>query len=276
MIKNFFKTFLVEIYIGLKAKHHPFGKKPWGSRDKYLNLHADAKKKIYKEIDFFEEKKGYKIDRTWFEDLALHTQVVIKNSELNYQHGRLLYSSLRNYLITSKNETNDVVILESGTARGFSSVCMAKALIDSNKGGKIFTIDILPHNKPILWNCIDDHEGPKTRKDLLSKWSNEIKKIIFVQGHSRKRLPKMNLTRINFAFIDAMHEEEDVLSEYRYVCQKQKAGDIIIFDDVTPNLFEGVYRAVKKVEEENIYRVERITLSDQRGYAVATKKINFS
>ena len=267
---------MVEIYISLKAQHHPFGKKPWGSRDKYLNLHTDAKKKIYKEIDVFEEKKGYKIDRAWFEDLALHTQVVIKNSELNYQHGRLLYSSLRNYLITSKNETNDVVILESGTARGFSSVCMAKALIDSNKDGKIFTIDILPHNKPILWNCIDDHEGPKTRKDLLSKWSNEIKKIIFVQGHSRKRLPKMNLARINFAFIDAMHEEEDVLSEYRYVCQKQKAGDIIIFDDVTPNLFEGVYRAIKKVEEENLYKVERITLSDQRGYAVATKKINFS
>ena len=86
----------------------------------------------------------------------------------------------------------------------------------------------------------------------------------------------MNLTRINFAFIDAIHEEEDVLSEYRYVCQKQKAGDIIIFDDVTPNLFEGVYRAVKKVEEENIYRVEHITLSDQRGYGVASKKINFS
>ena len=272
MIKNFLKSFLVEIYIGLKAKHHPFGRKPWGSRDKYLNLHADAKQKIYKEIDLFEEKKGHKIDKVWFENLALHTQVVIKNSELNYQHGRLLYSCLRNYLITSKNKTNEVVILETGTARGFSSICMAKALIDGNEDGKIFTIDILPHNKAILWNCIDDHEGPKTRQDLLSKWSNEIKKITFLQGHSKKRLSKMNLTRINFAFIDAMHEEDDVLFEYRYVSQKQKAGDIIIFDDVTPGLFEGVYRAVKKVEEENHYKVERITLSNQRGYAVAIKK----
>ena len=54
-------------------------------------------KKIYKEIDLFEERCDFKIDKKWLDNLALHTQVV-KKSEINYQHGRVLYSSLRDYI----------------------------------------------------------------------------------------------------------------------------------------------------------------------------------
>ena len=44
---------------------------------------------------------------------------------------------------------------------------MAKALLDRKKDGKIFTIDILPHNKKIIWNCIEDFNGKSTRIELL-------------------------------------------------------------------------------------------------------------
>src|SRR3546814_5099559 len=66
------------------------------------------------------------IDRGWMEQLALHTQVVIKQIRLNYNHGRLLYAVLRRYLAECRSE--QAVIFETGTARGFSALCMARAL----------------------------------------------------------------------------------------------------------------------------------------------------
>ena len=44
-------------------------------------------------------------------------------------------------------ETEKIFILETGTARGFSAICMAKALEDNNKDGLILTYDVLPHSK---------------------------------------------------------------------------------------------------------------------------------
>ena len=41
--------------------------------------------------------------------------------------------------------------------------CMSKAINDSNIKGTIHTIDIISGENKIYWNCIDDHDGPKTR-----------------------------------------------------------------------------------------------------------------
>ena len=73
-----------------------------------------------------------------------------------------MYCYLR-YLI-SQSEEKCLNILEVGTSKGFSSLCMAKSLEDSKKNGKIFTIDILAHDKEIYWNCISDYEGKKQEK----------------------------------------------------------------------------------------------------------------
>ena len=75
---------------------------------------------------------GYSIDKEWLNKLALQTQIVIKKSPLNYAHGRVLYSLLRNYLRTNSKKLKGLNIVETGTARGFSSLYMAKALFDSD------------------------------------------------------------------------------------------------------------------------------------------------
>ena len=62
---------------------------------------------------------GYKIEYDWFHELALHTQIVIKKSELCYQHGRVLYSTLSAYI--NQNDCNYINIVDIGTARGFSA-----------------------------------------------------------------------------------------------------------------------------------------------------------
>ena len=40
---------------------------------------------------------------------------------------------------------------------------MSKALIDRNYPGVVNTLDCIPHNRKIFWNCLDDHEGLKSR-----------------------------------------------------------------------------------------------------------------
>ena len=273
---KFIRSLIYEIFysINIFQSKNPLTKKILASRDEYEALHKNAQQKKYPEIEKFEDKYGYHIDTDWFENLALHTQVVVKKSDLNYPHGRILYSSLMNYLEKMESEKKSITILETGTARGFSALCMAKALVESKIDGNIFTIDTLPHDKSFYWNCIDDHEGPKSRKELLKSWPRELGHIIFIQGQTRFQLPKIRIKRINFAFLDATHDKQNVLFEYNYIKKRQSAGDKIVFDDVTPGLFDGVVGAVNYIESEKLYDIEYINASNERGYAIATRKIS--
>ena len=268
-IKNFLLPlyrFLLKEYILLNENSI---KQPIASKDEYMKIFDDAKNVYYKEIDLIQKSLGYDLDLNWLNDLALHTQVCVKKSRINYQHGRLLYSHLRNYIkINSHNFFN---IFETGTARGFSSICMSKALNDSGKKGKIYTVDILPNDKEMYWNIIDDNEKKKTRIELLSKWPNEQKNISFLTGNTTQVLRNINIDRINFAFLDAEHTYESIMSEFNYVHSRQKTGDIIFFDDVTPNLFPDICKAIKKIETKKEYLIEYLNITDQRGYAIAKK-----
>ena len=273
-IKNKIASIVRSVYnlafIERPLPKHPFGRRIWATKNKYKRLHSLSLK--YKDdlVRNFEEKYGFALNREWWSELALHTQVVIKNEKLNFFHGRLLYSVLSKY-ISSQNKEVTIRILETGTARGFSSICMAKALTDMKCNGTITTIDSISHNSEIFWNCIDDHEGPKSRAQLLSNWNEELNKIIFIQGWTDQLLPRLGFNRINFAFLDAQHTKEAVLKEFYYVSERQISGDIIVFDDVTDEIFPGVCEAVRIIEIEQPYKIERIKFSDSRAYAIAIK-----
>jgi predicted O-methyltransferase YrrM len=268
MLKSAIQSFVTRE----KFPKNPFGTSPRADLNTYLQLHEDTCKVTYPEIDHLEQQLGYSIDRHWLEDLALHTQVVVKKSKLNYQHGRILYATLRFYLASKDQKSSQsITILETGTARGFSALCMSKGMIDANVPGKVVTLDCLPHNQPIFWNCIDDHEGKKTRQQLLAPWSSELDRVVFVQGWTKDQLKRTGLSRVHFAFLDAQHTKEDVLFEYAYVRDRQLPGDIVIFDDVTPGLFDGVVDAVRQIEIDGLYTVERLTVSNERGYAIARR-----
>ena len=77
------------ILYDFKNKNFPFGLNKVGSKEQYLYLYEEAKKTKYDNIDSFERKIGFKIDNNWINDLALHTQVVIKKSKICYVHGRI-------------------------------------------------------------------------------------------------------------------------------------------------------------------------------------------
>ena len=244
------------------------------SRKEYLLLWEEAKKVKSENINNFEFKKNFKLNLNWYHDLALHTQVVKKKSKLNYMHGRLLYSTLRDYIqkISAQKQKPYLRILETGTARGFSSLCMAKALSDAECLGNIITLDIIPNELKIFWNCIDDHEGKKTRLELLNTWHDLVDKYItFVEGDSRNELSKISLSRINFAFLDGSHTYNDIMNEFNFIKNKQIKGDIIFFDDYNKAQFPGIIEAVDKICLHYDYHKEEVYSDTERGYVIATK-----
>lgn len=243
---------------------------PQADRATYLRLYEEACAIEYPEIDAIERRFGFAIDRRWMNDLALHAQVVIKKSRLNFQHGRVLYATLRDYLARTKPPA--VTIIETGTARGFSSLCMARALADARQPGTIVTFDILPHDQPMYWNCIDDHECQKSRRELLLPWQELCEKILFVNISAIEGLQHIAVPSVGFAFLDANHTLEDVMQEFKSVRARQKSGDVIVFDDVTPELFPGVVEALAAIKREGLYDVERLLPTDQRGYALAVRR----
>ena len=273
-LKKIIQAFYSLPFVKRPLPSYPFGKSIWAGKQKYLDLHRETLELDDSLICAFEEKNGFKINKKWLSDLALQTQVVIKKGQLNFFHGRVLYSSLSAYInnldkkYLKKNVLN---IFETGTARGFSSICLAKAIIDSGCQGTITTLDCISHNERFYWNCIDDHNGPQTREHLLRNWDEELSKIIFIQGWTNETLPKLGIRRINFAFLDAQHTKEDVLKEFEFVSKKQIKGDIVVFDDVTRRKFPGVCEAIKIIKKKYKYKILNLNFDDLRGYAIATK-----
>jgi hypothetical protein len=255
--------------------NHPFGKEPKASREKYLKLAEEVRVKEYPQINKYEKQIGHSIDSEWLHDLALHTQIVIKDSPLCYAHGRVLYAALSNYIEEHPpaTPTDRITIWETGTARGFSALCMARALKDQQRAGTIVTFDVLPHRTSMYWNCIDDCEDRKTRAELLDPWKNLLQEyIIFHQGDTRTELPKIQAGRIHFAFLDGAHSYEDVIFEFSQIRELQQPGDIVVYDDYTPQQFPGLVRAVDEICTKNVYQRIDLQAHAGRGYVVAEKK----
>ena len=249
----------------------PITKTIQGSTEEYQNIWNKAKAQEFPVVDQYENDVKYAIDRKWLDELALISQTVIKKSEPCYQHGRLLYSTLREYI--ERNALKTINILETGTALGFSSLCMAKALEDSKCYGKIITFDIVPHNQRMYWNSIKDHEGPLTRSELLSNYKDLIDKyIVYHQGDTKLELKKINIPRIHFAFFDGEHTYARVKREFEYIAPYQGKGDIVFYDDFVDDAYPGLVKAVNEICEEHNYSKNIINVKESRSYAITNKQ----
>lgn len=256
------------------------------TKNTYINLLSECRNRNYN--DFYDnlnndfETDVYNV-KDFIDELALVTQICYKHNGSNmlYLHGFVLYSALDNYIKNNKN-IDFFNIIETGTARGFSALCMAKALYDNNVNGKVYTIDILPHNEKKYWNCILDIDGKHTRKELLQEWDFLIDKyIVFKTGDSKIILPELisNLDRVHFSFLDAHHDYDYLTFELNKVLQKQSKNDIIICDDYTfyydnKMQYPGIQKAIDEFSNRNHY-FRKIYFGDdgkkRRGYVYFKK-----
>ena len=118
-----------------------------------------------------------------------------KKSKLSIDHGKYLYSELRKYICN--NNFNFINVVETGTARGFSAICMAKAMFDEKQNGQIFTFDIIPHDKKLYWNnIVDVTYGKSTRKELLQEWNYLTEQYVkFINNFAHIYLKSINFER---------------------------------------------------------------------------------
>jgi predicted O-methyltransferase YrrM len=249
----------------------PLCKAPMATASEYERLWGEARERSYPAVDGYERTCGAAIDRDWFHQLALLTQVAIKRSEICYQHGRLLYATLAHY---ARNRAHDhLTIVETGTARGFSALCMAKALDDTGATGKIMSFDVLPHDVDILWNCIRDVDGPRTRANLLRDYAGLLERyVIFHRGDTKEELAKVSVPRVNFAFLDSVHEYEHVMAEFSSIRDGQRSGDVLFFDDYTPAAYPGVVKAADEICRDNGYSTSVVEANARRRYLIAEKQ----
>ena len=256
------------------SSKNPFARRPIAPAETYFALHREAAKRSFPWVDELEKSVGFRIEPAWLDEVALQTQVTVKKSKLNWQHGRLLYVYVRELAETLRNTSGaaePVTVFETGTARGFSALCIAKALLDAGNPGMVLTVDPLPHRVPIYWNCHADAAGKQTREQLLQRWQQELSRLVFLSATSSVAMDTIHLPRIHFAFLDAEHSFDAVISEISFVTQRQISGDVIFFDDVTPGVYDGVVRAVAQLEQEGQYEVSWLGGTAERGYAVARR-----
>jgi len=216
-----------------------------GTADQLLSAQRTFEAQTAREVDALEASSGYSIDRAWMSALALHTQVTSKASGINYTHGRLIYTLLRRRLETWPSSKAGIV-LDIGTARGFSSIVAARAISDSGLSLPVLSLDTVSHRLPRYWGTVDDLDGyPRSREALVSAFP-ESDGVLFIGQTSRTFLRNAKLPRTPFAFIDGAHTYSAVRLELLQIARSQQQGDLLLLDDAGPQ-YPGVGRAAESL-----------------------------
>lgn len=160
--------------------------------------------------------------------IALISQVTMKSSGIDYSHGFLLAALMKKMKENNPNLL-DFRYFETGTARGFSAVVVAKVARDLFEDYSVTTIDVLDHETKRYWNSIGDTKGRRSRPELLEPYRDLLPKINFLTTRAAKYMRRSGSERFHFAFLDGQHTYKDVKREFNWVAKSQKFGDIIFW-----------------------------------------------
>jgi len=141
------------------------------------------------------------------------------------------------------------IAVEIGTAKGNAAIAIGQALED-NKKGKLYTID--PVEQELVKIAI--------RKSGLKH------RIDYITDYSYNAIPKLNLPKIDFIFIDGDHSYENVFADFNLVKNLIPVDGMIIFHDTI--LFEGpkkVVEAMRKSGEFEIITLPTLSGEDEYG-----------
>lgn len=187
-----------------------------------------------------------------------------------YGHGEVLYKAVLS--LSDRIPLNHSLhILEIGTARGFSSLVMAKALHDLSRPGCVLTVDIVRHDSPSYASSKSGLQCATSRRDLLGPWNRLVDdRLFYLCGSSQIVLETLQAKRFPLVFIDEHHVYKNTLRDLRYCAPQQYTGDQIIVDDYSER-FPGVIRAVDKFLVESPYKSEIKELTPLRKLAILTR-----
>ncbi len=237
------------------------------TREAYEAAFQSARLLEYPEVDAFEQRMGYAIDRHRLENAARVLACPLKTNPPHWQHGRVVYAATRKYLATADivEACGAVTLLDIGTAKGFSALCLKWSLLDASHEGDVESVDVIhPGAQQIRNSVLEVESGPQSLMFYLRSWP-EADTIWFRQMTGIDRLQE-DTKRIHVAFVDGKHDGHVVRQEGKLLAARQQCGDLAIFDDCQ---IPAVCQAVVTLQE--FYKVDYIT-AGPREYAVGWRR----
>ncbi len=231
----------------------------------YAAAFATEQRQTYPMVDAFEIASGYKLDRSRLESAARVLSCPVKKSPPNWQHGRVLYAAASRYLATHC-EDDAISILDIGTAKGFSALCLLWAMKDFGFTGHVTSVDVIDPHSRVERKTVSEIEGYRflTLAETLAPWpeSDEIRfehstGIDWLEAHPE---------RVHIAFVDGSHDGPEVLREGQLMAARQQTGDLAIFDDLQR---PGIAFAVQSMGD--LYRLDYLDVLPTRRYAIGVR-----
>lgn len=242
------------------------------TRSEYDSIFKKEQTHSYPIVDMYERMHEFAIDRTKLESMARTLACPLKVNPPNWQHGRVLYTTLRFFIerLFKPTPGEIALFLDIGTAKGFSACVMSHAVADAKKVfAQIVSIDVINPNARVPRNSVAEIDGHHSIAEFVNGHlvQNDFVGVDFLGGGSTdwlKRAHKLT-ARIPFAFIDGKHTYDQVLFEGATLTNLQKPGDILMFDDCQ---IEPVGRAVKDL----VHYDKRYVDIGPRNYCVAVRQ----
>jgi predicted O-methyltransferase YrrM len=216
----------------------------------------------YPAVDKLEARLGFKVDREMLENAARVLACPVKVNTPCWQHGRVVYAAARWYL-QSRPKAENVAMLDIGTAKGFSALCVRWAADHSRRRADVTSVDVIDPEARQRRNTVAEVGGMLTLAETLAPWP-EAHRIQFVRSTGVDWLMRYQ-GRVHFAFIDGKHSYDAVSLEIGLLRTRQQAGDVTVLDDLQ---IPGVARAVEKMVG---YDVEIVVAKPDRQYAIAVR-----
>ena len=150
------------------------------------------------------------------------------------EHGILLYKLLHQ----RSDSGHPLVILDIGTARGFSALTLARALLDTNISGHVYSADIIAHHQARNWHG-DKHRADEplagleiSRSEIWNRWfPAEAARVTALTAQSADVLDKWERGPVDIAFLDGRHTRANVKKELALLDPLMREGGIIVLDD---------------------------------------------
>jgi hypothetical protein len=235
------------------------------TREAYDAIFEAARQIAYPEVDAFEQRMGYAIERDRLESAARVLACPLKANPPHWQHGRVVYAAARRFL--NGKPSGCWTFLDIGTAKGFSALCLQWALMDHADGALTWgvkSVDVIDPAARVERNTVAELEGLRTLGETLAPWP-EAEAIAFSRSTGIDWLTA-HAVEIDVAFIDGKHEAHVVRQEGKLLSKRQEPGDLAMFDDCQ---IPGVSQAVASLSE--FYKLEYIT-AGPRQYALGVRR----
>lgn len=166
---------------------------------------------------------GYDVSRLPNAHLAALERSVTNIEEAQQRTGFTIgypgWGVIYHVLLAHLDRSREEIIIETGTNQGCTTIVLAQALVDAGCAGRVLTFELDPENQA------------KARANIeAAGLSNRVE---FILGDTRTTLPKVltDVSDLRFAFLDASHLLEDVMTEFHAVLPKLTPDALVLFDN---------------------------------------------